>query len=78
MANQMTKKPSENTYIGLGLSLGMVFGLTVGQLLFDNAALGLALGLSMGVAIGAGMWDSAKKKWNQQQHPDDPVGKKKR
>lgn len=29
MANQMTKKPSENTYIGLGLSLGMVFGLTV-------------------------------------------------
>ena len=31
----------------------------------------------MGVAIGAGMWDSAKKKWNQQ-HPDGPVGKKKR
>jgi hypothetical protein len=46
------KKYEENSNFGLGMSLGLVFGMTVLGKLFDNSGTGIALGLSLGV-----MWD---------------------
>jgi hypothetical protein len=46
-----------STYLALGTSLGLVFGLTV----FDNIGLGLPIGLAVGLAIGSGMDADAKK-----------------
>lgn len=46
-----------DTYMAIGISMGLIFGL----LLFDNIALGLPLGLAVGLAIGAGEDAKAKK-----------------
>lgn len=45
-------------FMCLGMSIGLVFGLTI----FDNIALGLPIGMGIGVAIGSGMDADAKKK----------------
>lgn len=45
-------------FMCLGMSIGLVFGLTI----FDNIALGLPIGIGIGVAIGSGMDADAKKK----------------
>lgn len=45
-------------YMSMGISLGMVFGLT----LMHNIGVGMCFGLAIGVAIGSGMDADAKKK----------------
>ena len=40
------------TDIALGISLGPVFGIIIGMLLFDNIGLGVAFGISFGVLAG--------------------------
>ncbi len=45
-------------YMSIGMSLGVVFGLTV----FDNIGLGLPIGFGIGIAIGSGLDADAKKK----------------
>lgn len=47
-----------STYMTLGTSLGVVFGLT----LFDNIALGIPVGIAIGISIGSIMDGDAKKK----------------
>lgn len=46
------------TYMSIGVSLGLVFGMIT----FDNIALGLPIGIAVGVAIGSGKDADAKKK----------------
>lgn len=46
------------TYMCLGLSVGMCFGLS----LFDNLAMGMCLGMAFGLCIGAGLDAQEKKK----------------
>ncbi|MGI6366235.1 MAG: hypothetical protein ACOX2G_11015 [Bacillota bacterium] len=46
------------TFMSLGLSLGIVFGLLV----LDNVGLGIPFGLGLGIAIGAALDADAKKK----------------
>ncbi|MFC4403943.1 hypothetical protein [Gracilibacillus xinjiangensis] len=46
------------TYMALGTSLGVVFGLT----LFDNIGLGIPIGIGIGLGIGSLMDEDAKKK----------------
>lgn len=46
------------TYMCLGLSVGMCFGLS----LFDNLAMGMCLGMALGICIGAGLDSQEKKK----------------
>jgi hypothetical protein len=53
------KKVTENKqskFIGIGLTLGIVFGAAV-----DNVGLGIALGLALGAAIGTNSARSVKK-----------------
>ncbi|MDG5789337.1 hypothetical protein QA612_17895 [Evansella sp. AB-P1] len=47
-----------STYMALGTSLGLVFGIAV----FDNVGMGLPIGIAIGLAIGSGLDGDAKKK----------------
>lgn len=47
-----------STYMPLGMSLGVVFGLTV----FDNLALGLPISVALGISIGVAKDSEARKK----------------
>ncbi len=46
------------TYMCLGLSVGMCFGLS----LFDNLAMGMCLGMATGICLGVGLDSQEKKK----------------
>jgi hypothetical protein len=45
-------------YMSMGISLGMVFGLSI----MHNIGIGMCFGLAIGVALGSGMDSDAKKK----------------
>lgn len=45
-------KPSERNYLSLGISLGICFGVVLGQWGLDNLATGIAVGMCLGVGIG--------------------------
>jgi hypothetical protein len=46
------------TFMAIGTSLGVVFGLTI----FDNIAMGIPIGISLGISIGSMLDHDAKKK----------------
>ncbi|WP_228275675.1 hypothetical protein [Gracilibacillus oryzae] len=46
------------TFMAIGTSLGVVFGLSI----FDNIALGIPIGIGVGIAIGSSLDQDAKKK----------------
>jgi len=53
-------------YTSLGLIIGLVFGLFIGQILFpDNFFMGIGIWMGLGLAIGAGV-DASKKKKEQE------------
>lgn len=55
------KKYEEDSSFGLGISLGLVFGVAVLGKLFDNSGTGIALGLSLGVMYDVLMSEKGKK-----------------
>ena len=50
-ATEETKKSGTRPNLALGISLGMLFGISLGSAM-DNLALGLALGTGFGCSIG--------------------------
>jgi hypothetical protein len=44
------QQPKDNIWI-FGLSIGMCFGVALGQLLFDNIATGLGIGMTIGIGV---------------------------
>lgn len=52
-----------------GLAIGMVIGVMMGMLLFDNAALGLIFGVAIGMAMESGNSGRKKKKKRQLEDP---------
>ena len=57
--NDLMENITENkkaTFIGIGLSLGIIFGAAT-----DNVGLGIALGLALGAGIGTNSARSVKK-----------------
>jgi hypothetical protein len=54
----VTEGSYTSIYMCFGMSIGVVFGLTV----FHNIALGIPIGMCLGLAIGASMDADAKKK----------------
>lgn len=49
----MNSKKNKENYLLEGMTLGMCFGLMIGNLFDGNIALGLSLGMLVGEAIGA-------------------------
>ena len=49
--NEKETKPEKN-YLALGISLGMLLGISLGSL-YDNMGIGLAIGSSFGISIGS-------------------------
>ncbi len=43
---------NQNTYLTIGIGVGMCFGVAIGQFLFDNVATGLGIGLTIGIGVG--------------------------
>ncbi len=43
---------NQNTYLTIGIGIGMCFGAAIGQFLFDNMATGLGIGLTIGIGVG--------------------------
>lgn len=54
-----------------GLAIGMVIGVMMGMLLFDNAALGLVFGVAIGMAMESGNSGRKKKKKRQLEDPGE-------
>lgn len=63
-------KRTDITSVG-GLAIGMVIGVMMGMLLFDNAALGLIFGVAIGVAMESGNGGRKTKKKRQLEDPGE-------
>lgn len=63
-------KRTDITSVG-GLAIGMVIGVMMGMLLFDNAALGLIFGVAIGMAMESGNSGRKKKKKRQLEDPGE-------
>ncbi|SFJ28548.1 hypothetical protein SAMN04487936_101532 [Halobacillus dabanensis] len=55
------KKTTGDTYLAIGIGLGLPLGAVVGLIIFDNLAIGAGIGLVLGITVGTAM-DSNKTK----------------
>jgi len=46
-------KDHEDNYMGFGMCIGILIGITFGQLLFHNLATGISIGMMLGLAVGS-------------------------
>lgn len=49
---KIKKVELDENFMVLGMCLGAAFGLTIGQILFNDIAIGLSVGTGLGLAIG--------------------------
>lgn len=48
-----TASKKDDNYMGLGMCIGILIGITFGQLLFHNLATGISIGMMLGLSIGS-------------------------
>lgn len=51
--NQEQRTPSPDAVLALSISFGLLAGVGLGLLVFDNLGIGIGVGVALGVAIGA-------------------------
>jgi hypothetical protein len=49
----VSEQQPQTNYIGLGLAIGLAFGVVLGLTIFDNFAIGAGSGMVLGLAIGS-------------------------
>lgn len=59
---QNNEEENGKNYLSLGISLGMLFGISVGKVIFGNIAIGISISTLIGVAIGLYLENKDKNK----------------